>query len=243
VTLSTACYINEFRPLAERHAGRNAIADHQLPPFIDGSCRREPDLESAYPSITALCREMHFAPRLREGDVVAYMTKDFQYPGGTESCRRLVAVLRVHRSWRSAGREPGTAAHEQAAKWYQQQGLPAPCNCMVKGSEPLPLRMTDKYRQDLREWEAHYWQVARTHGVFHACDSIFCDIDAPPRMENRQLVEWFGAIPNPREMSALATDGFIQMLQWLMAQTSGAVRTRLEELEKSLLHHAFTGEL
>jgi hypothetical protein len=53
------------------------LSTANYPPFIDASCRREPDLESRYPSITALCREGHFAPHLHEGDVVAYMTKDF----------------------------------------------------------------------------------------------------------------------------------------------------------------------
>ena len=93
-----AFYIIDFRPLAETAIGPSAIALHQLPPFIDASCRREPDLESEFPSISALCRGEHFAPLLSEGDVVAYMTKDFVYPQGETRTRRLVAVLRVKKS-------------------------------------------------------------------------------------------------------------------------------------------------
>ena len=210
-----ACYLNEFRPLAATPAGRMAIEKLGLPPFIDASCRREPDLKSEYPSITALCREGYFAPHLREGDVVAYMTKDFAYPAGTERSRRLVAVLRVHKSWHSAGGQAGTAAHEEAAEWYRQQGLSVPSNCMIKDSEPRPLEETDRDNPDLRDWEAHYWKVARKHGVFHACESIFCNIEDPPRLTNQHLIEWFGTIPNTWEMPSLPRGSFEKMLRWL----------------------------
>lgn len=141
-----ACYVNEFRPLAQTPAGRNAIGKHNLTPFIDASCRREPDLESAFPSITALCREGYFAPRLEVGDVVAYMTGNFVFPPNAPRSRRLVAVLRIKHSW---------STHQEAAAWYREQGLPLPGNCIVRGSEPLPLDYTDRYQDDLRAWEAH----------------------------------------------------------------------------------------
>lgn len=235
--MSHSCYINEFRPLAEKDQGRKAIRQHDLSPFIDASCRREPDLESAYPSITALCRKGHFAPHLREGDLVVYMTKQFVYPPTTPSTRRLVAVLRVYKSWRSAEGQPGTSAHNQAAEWYQQEGLPVPRNCMVRGSEPLPLEVTDRYNPDLRKWEAHYWKVAREYGVFHACQPLFCEVNDPPRLTNQQLAEWFATIPNPREMSPLAPEAFAKMLRWLAEQTSGAASSRLLELSNSLSGH------
>ena len=232
--MNAKCYFNEFRPLAETPSGRSAIEHGKLPPFIDASCRREPDLESRYPSITALCREGHFAPHLHEGDLVAYMTKDFAYPAHTESARRLVAVLRIHKTWRSREGKPGTEAHQQAAEWYGEQGLTLPRNCMVNGSQPLPLEFTDRYKPDLRDWEAHYWTVARAHGVFHACESLFCEVSAPPRLKNQQLVEWFGTIPNPREISPLAPQAFAKMIRWLSARTSGAARDSLDNLIQSL---------
>jgi hypothetical protein len=54
--VSGSCYLNVFRPLAKTPNGRNAIKQHSLPPFIDASCRREPDLESQLPfvSVTVL---------------------------------------------------------------------------------------------------------------------------------------------------------------------------------------------
>ena len=96
---TASCYVNEFRPLAQTPVGQKAIDQHKLPPFIDASCRREPDLESAFPSITAICRGEYFAPLLRENDVIAYVTKDFVYPPKAASARRLVAVLQVKESW------------------------------------------------------------------------------------------------------------------------------------------------
>lgn len=232
--MSSACYINEFRPLAETPHGRSAIEHGKLPPFTDASCRREPDLVSQFPSISALCREEHFAPHLHEGDVVAYMTKDFAYPAATPSARRLVAVLRICKTW---------PTHQEAAEWYRQQGLPLPGNCMVNGTGPLPLELTDRYKDNLRDWEAHYWQVARAHGVFHACEPIFRDVIDPPSLQTRQLLEWYGEIPNPREMSPLAPGAFAKMLDWLAVQTADSARQRLEALKKSLLPQAFTGEL
>lgn len=241
--MSGACYINEFRPLAQTAEGRIAIEHGKLPPFIDASCRREPDLVSQYPSISALCREEHFAPHLHEGDVVAYMTKDFAYPATTPSARRLVAVLRIHKTWLPADGKGWPKAHQEAAEWYRQQGLPPPGNCMVRGTKPLPLELTDRYKPNLRDWEAHYWRVARKHGVFHACEPIFRDLIDPPPLQTRQLLEWFDEIPNPREMLPLAPVAFAKMLDWLAVQTADSARQRLEALKKSLLPQAFTGEL
>jgi len=55
-------YYNSFTPLAARPAGNMAVRRHGLLPFADGSCRREPDFESAAPSISSLCRFRKFAP-------------------------------------------------------------------------------------------------------------------------------------------------------------------------------------
>jgi hypothetical protein len=199
-------YVNEFRPLAATPTGQKAIEQHHLPPFIDASCRREPDLESAFPSITALCRGKHFAPRLQPGDLVAYMTKDIVYPPKTERTRRLVAVLRVQKTF---------ASHKHAAEWYQQQNLPLPNNCMARGNKPLLLDLTDRYEPDPRKWELLYCKRARKHRMFHACEKIFCELVDPPRLTNRQLVEWFGIIPDTRSLPPMPAQDFAKLLQWL----------------------------
>jgi hypothetical protein len=93
--MSSPCYLATFRPLVQRSAGRRAVQRYGLPPFIDGSCRREPDFESRYPSISATCRAGHFAPRLTVGDRIAYLTVKGRWLNCAEPHRRLIAVLRV----------------------------------------------------------------------------------------------------------------------------------------------------
>jgi hypothetical protein len=241
--MGCACYINEFRPLAETLPGRSAIAQGNLPPFIDASCRREPDLLSQYPSITALCREGHFAPHLREFDVVAYLTRDFAYPTNSQSTRRLVAVLRIHKTWLPAEGKGWPKAHQEASEWYRQRGLPLPSNCMVRGSKPLPLELTDRYKSNLRDWEAHYWRVARKHGVFHACEPIFRNVVDPPRLQTRQLQEWFGTIPSPWDIAPLDPAAFAKMLDWLAGQIADSVGQRLRERKDTVLRQVFRGEM
>jgi hypothetical protein len=87
-------FLAAFRPMVITKAGRDASARFGLPPFIDGSIRREPDLESPYPSISALCRGALFAPRLRPGDRVAFITVKGAYPPLREEHRG---------SWRCCG--------------------------------------------------------------------------------------------------------------------------------------------
>ena len=232
-----------FRPLAKTLHGRTAIEQHTLPPFVDASCRREPDFESKFPSITALCRQGHFAPRLQVGDVVAYMTADFSFPGKSQRTRRLVAVLRVQRSWRCDEEENGIQAHAQAAAWYRQQGLAVPSNCMATNERRMPLDMTDRYKTNLRLWDRHYRKIAKKYGAFHACEKIFCDLNDPPRLTNQQLLKWFGTIPNTREVPPFPPQEFAKMARWLTGQTAAtASHLRLEALLRSLLR-TFHGEL
>jgi hypothetical protein len=229
------CYINEFRPLAKTQHGRTAIEQHMLPPFIDASCRREPDFESKYPSITALCRKGYFAPRLQLGDVVAYMTANFSFPPESGRTRRLVAVLRVQKSWQ---------AHAHAAEWYREQHLDLPSNCMVSENNPMPLDMTDRYQPNLILWDRHYRHTADQFGVFHACEKVCCELHDPPRLTNEQLVHWFSTIPDTRELPPFPPQDFAKMVRWLAGQTADAAsRLRLEALAQSLLQCAFHGEL
>src|SRR5947207_14664766 len=94
-----------YRPLNSRPAGREAIKKHHLPPYVDGGCRREPDLQSAFPSISAVCRGANFAPRLKEGDTVVYIT----FLNHKEDQWRLTDILKVQERFES---------HQEAATWY-----------------------------------------------------------------------------------------------------------------------------
>jgi hypothetical protein len=119
-------HLVKYSPLNSTEAGQRAVARFGLPPYADGSCRREPDFESQHPSITALCRRSLFAPHLKEGDEVLYLTvKDFY--GKTFKHRRVVAVLKVLKRFDS---------QSDAARWYAAQGENLPSNCMVLGNPP-----------------------------------------------------------------------------------------------------------
>src|SRR6266567_1063854 len=126
-------FLNSFRPLIRYPEGQQAILAFHLPPFIDYSCRREPDFMSTYPSISALCRVEKFAPRLHEGDIAVYITCKGSYQGIKPGHWRLVAILEVLKRFGS---------HAEAARWYASQGVALPMNCMVKGNSPLAIEMT-----------------------------------------------------------------------------------------------------
>src|ERR1043166_8620255 len=87
-------FLSSYRPLCRTPHGMRAAARFGTPSFVDGSCRREPDFESRYPSITALCRAGKFAPRLKPGDRIAYITKRGNY-GTAVGHWRVVAMLEV----------------------------------------------------------------------------------------------------------------------------------------------------
>lgn len=134
-----------------------ASARFHLPPYVDGSCRREPDLEIEFPAISALCRAGHFAPRLLVGDEVVYITTKDHY-GESYRHWRLVARLRVLKRFKS---------HPEASAWYLAKLGELPRNCMVPGNPPLPLTKTARgvsacapacggASASLEDWDAGY---------------------------------------------------------------------------------------
>lgn len=176
-----------------------------LQPFIDASCRREPDLQATLPSISALCRGPRFAPRLREGDSVAYMTVKGSYPPVAFRHWRLIAMLRVIRRFES---------HDAAAAWYSERGLPLPSNCMVDGNACFPYDMTagtEKRRfgnvtnidELLRRWDLSYRLRSRRNGVFLACEAEFLSLDNPPVLADADLLQVFGRVPATRMPPAI----------------------------------------
>ncbi len=152
--------------------------------FVDASCRREPDFEAAPPTISAVCRERFFAPRLRRHAVVVYLTKAGRYPGSKLWAYRLVAVLQVARPFDS---------HEAAARWFEEQRLPLPSNCLVPGNEPLQLDHTAHPRWDLSEWDAKYQDRVRHYPAFLVCRSLFLELRNPPILTPAQVAAALGA--------------------------------------------------
>src|SRR5207253_136442 len=104
-----------YDPLVLFAGGLEAIRDHGVPPYVDGSCRPEPDLAHPLPGITALAQGgASFANRLLPGDLVVYVTAKGRYENWPTEHWRLTAVLKVVERF---------ASHEDAAAWYRASGV------------------------------------------------------------------------------------------------------------------------
>ncbi len=181
-------YLCSFKPLVSTEQGQKAIRQHrQLHPFIDGSCRREPDFDLPYPSISALCRGKLFAPNLSEGDVVVYLTTKGHYLGEEHGHWRLVAILRVIKKFQT---------HEDAATWYKEKADRLPSNCMVAGNPPIPFnethgRVPRKLKDKIGKWrdvalvgawDIGYRSRARLSPEFLGCRPMYLELDNPPSL-------------------------------------------------------------
>jgi hypothetical protein len=152
-----AIYLVTYNPLCSNLKGRKAALKYDLPPFIDGSTRREPDLELKFPSISSLCRGRNFAPRLNEGDSVIYITRKGNY--GSKHYK-LTTILEVIKEFEN---------HEKAASWYKDNDKRIPSNCMVEGNNPIDTAKTI-VRYDTAE--STYKQRAKDYSKFFACKSL-----------------------------------------------------------------------
>ena len=197
-----AWFYNSFRPLVNTAAGRVAVTRFGLPPFIDGSCRREPDFEAAVPSISGLCRKGKFAPRLHVGDTAIYVTTKGDWG------RRLVAVLRVRERFES---------HSEAAEWYRELGLPLPSNCWVDGNPPIPYERTAQ-DADERIWDIDYKRRSRNYPVFLATDPLFCKLHDPPRVTDDILIEAFGRVPGTQNPPQVHEGQALRLLELMRVE-------------------------
>jgi hypothetical protein len=190
-----AFYLTTYTPLVATKAGREASTAFGIAPFVDGSIRREPDLEHTFPAISSLCRADKFAPRLKVGDVVAYMLRKGSY-GHKPRHWRLTAVMRVLEV---------CPTHLLGANWYRSRNLPLPNNCWVTGNPPKPLEQSHRRHEHSdsltpeqihREWDVQYRARAMKWGAFVVCERLYCRLgwDAP-EVTKTQLVEVFGAVP------------------------------------------------
>lgn len=197
-------FLATFRPLCATAAGRSAVERRACPPFVDGSCRREPDFEATRPAITALSRGAQFAPRLRAGDQVAYVTTVGRYGELEEDHWRLVALLRVAQRFES---------HADAAAWYTRSRLALPRNLVVPGNAPLAFEHTDgvgadpdaeKSRDIVKRWEAEHRERAAQYGTVLLCDVLFRELQDPPVITRAQWTSWCGGVPRTRTPPEIA---------------------------------------
>lgn len=196
-------FVNTYRPLVHNRAGRAAVQRYGLPPFVDASCRREPDLEADFPSIAALCRLWKFAPRLHEHHIAVYLTVKGMYAGCAERHWRLTAILQVIKRFEN---------HEDAAKWYRTEGLPLPSNCMVEGNAPVALDKTDGFHSSLEAWDRHYRMKARDCPLFLVCRPVFRELNNPPVVTEAMMIRSFGYTPQTRTPPALPVEPVQRLL-------------------------------
>jgi len=214
-----ACYLNSYKPLALTAVGRAASQRFNIPPFVDGSIRREPDLEHEYPAITCLCRADKFAPRLIEDDLVAYMTTKRRF-GRSSAHRRLTAVLRVIEV---------VDSHADGAEWYRQRRLSLPNNCMIPGNRAKPLQRSHQHSPVLAcggesgcgLWDRRYRIRARRWGSFAICERLWAELswDAPV-IEDDDFIAAFDSVPGTRNPGALPQDEFNDFLQLMGVELS-----------------------
>ena len=222
--LPTSHFLCSFRPLCGNAAGRDAVARGGLPPFFDGSCRREPDFQAKAPSISALCRSTKFAPRLRIGDRVAYITNQGMYGG--QAGWALVALLSIMARFNS---------HETAAQWYCTNGFAVPSNCIVPGNSPQPYWLTNQMppaevaarvgteadpERAVRLWDATYARRARDCEVFLACKADFLELLRPPVLRRADLLTIFGRVPGTQNPPQITPDQFHALTKFAKATNS-----------------------
>ncbi|HEY4313608.1 MAG TPA: hypothetical protein VGN12_29415 [Pirellulales bacterium] len=209
-------YLVTYTPLVASRAGREACEAHHLQPFIDGSIRREPDLEHTSPSISCLCRAARFAPRLLPGDLVGYMTVKRRYWGYDHVHRRFTAVLQVRGVFSS---------HDDAASWYRSRNLTLPSNCMVDGNPPKPLSQSHRIHKDsgrfdderlLRRWDNGYRKRSENElGTFLICDHVIhpkLGWDAPVVEDDNLRSVFGGKIPGTQNPGARSIDEFLNLM-------------------------------
>lgn len=211
-------YLCSYHPICSRPLGRRAVEEYGLPPFIDASCRREPDLESPFPSISALCRTTKFAPRLWPSDRVVYITTKGRHGELEARHWRLVAVLQVVERFEN---------HDAAAAWYRVQEVSPPANCMVEGNPPVPFERTGgpnpvrKFgdpsdpERVVRLWDASYRVRSRSCGVFLACRPLFLDLHTPPSITDFEAAGIFekGRMPVTQNPPRISDEEFAKL--WL----------------------------
>lgn len=180
-------FLNSFEPLVKFKQCHKAIEKYGIPPFVDRSCRREPDFESQFPMISSLCRGAVFVTRLNRNDIVIYRSNKGKYRTD-KSHWLIVAILKVLEILPN---------HEDAAKWYRERFLSLPSNCMVSGTRPLPRTHTiplSKTRNKFTcicKWDYQYKQRSKRCSRIAICAPLFLELYNPPTWTEEKELKTF----------------------------------------------------
>ncbi len=202
-----------FTPLCSTPEGIHASIVHSIPPYVDGSCRREPDFEHHFPCITGLCRPDangpgSFAGRLQVGDRVVYWTNQHR----KARVNHLVSVLEVIQK---------VDSHVDARRWYEQHELPLPNNLIVRGNHCIPWNKTHQQPRcveepdSLKVWDAGYVARAVGHPDVAICQfwNAIRFLHNPPIIDVQHAFGHAIETQNPAEFKGDEWDRFVKWLK------------------------------
>ena len=237
-----------YKPLCSNIFGINAIKSFSLNPYIDSSCRREPDLELSNPSISGLCRKNKFAPQLKIDDIIIYLTLPAKYKAAqkylNQDTYNLTAILKVIHVFPN---------HLSASKWYENNYQPIPSNCMIEGNYPVdfnrtgsnydsqkkmkdyfslsPLEKTKEARKQLIIWDQEYNSRAHQYPSFVITEYLYDQINNPIPIHKNQLKNVFnGSIPGTQNPKNLSEEEFYRLIDFITtANKSHRCATQFEK--------------
>ena len=204
-------FLNSYLPLCSTKRGRDSTHDFGLFPFVDGSCRREPDFEKLKPAITCLCRKQKLLPRLEEGDLVIYITNKRRYYKKDPE-RFFIGILEV---------EKLLASHEEARQWYEEKGYVLSQNIICNKTEPLKSHFTHRITRfklsngeaDIKLWNGSYRKRSRNDSLVAQAKvwNGFMELNDPRKILDKELIKIFHRIPgvqNPPMLKEKEWDRF-----------------------------------
>ena len=208
-----AVFLNSFVPLAINKQGRESATIFNLPLFIDGSCRREPDFENSKPAITQLCRPTKLVTRLNIKDLVIYITKLNRY-GTKQTHWKLISILEV---------TDIVPDHNSALTFYKNNQIPVSQNIICNSTSPFPLDYTHGINENnknetdankvIKKWNAGYTYRAKKYpevAITQVWNGIL-HLDNPPIINHQMMKSIFGRIPgtqNPPKLSDIEWQNF-----------------------------------
>ncbi len=215
--------LNSYRPLCSNSLGIIAMHNYHFPPFIDGSCRHEPDFQNTYPSITSLCRKSRFAPHLKKDDIIVYMTVGGKFTPFKEG-HHLVAILQVNKVFKN---------HIDGFRWYHKRKMSIPSNCMVTNNLPYSFDQTlgnfnskkleKRYllfspqkqlrygRVRLNHWDNDYWNISKKWTCFVKTTPVYINYIDPPVITRKDFNRIFGNIPNTQTPKKITTKQLFEL--------------------------------
>ncbi|MPM25509.1 hypothetical protein SDC9_72004 [bioreactor metagenome] len=195
--------LNSYTPLCFNRMGNIAIQKYTFPPYIDSSCRREPDFQNEYPSISALCRASKFAPTLQKDDIITYITKKNRYTPYIQKHNRLVAILQVEDIYPS---------HQLAQQAYNKLGLPTPSNCMVDNNPPFELDQTGaRHTASLMDWDSQYFQRSVDFPCFIRTRKLYLNLLNPKPIFESDFIDIFGKVPGTQNPKFILKEQFTRL--------------------------------